>query len=165
MTSNHQSGFTFIELMVVITIVAIMAGATAQSLRVDPKTYNIKETSEHMNRTFGRLYQRAFVEEQAYGVVIGDEQFFTRLYNQEGVWLDMADKQAEENQFADNMLTDIRLDRSNPSLFPRRSTGTPDIVFMGDGTYTPFSLTLSYEDDDINPITLVGDGINPVVIE
>lgn len=149
-----QSGFTFIEIMVVIVILGVIAGSASQYLTFSPTRYEVEKATDAAMLQLNQLRKQSVFHAIPYGMVVSDRALEFRRYNQEEqVWGEYIF--SIDNELADIIQYDIEVQRSN---IIRNSRRDPDVVFLGDGSYTAFELHVS-SDDEAYQYTLIGDGM------
>lgn len=148
----QQQGFTLVELILVITIIAITAGAVTLGVRGQDESQRMRAELQLLADRF----EAAQIRSQAIGREIGffkeqDNYYFAVLdyWNEldsgqfEPVWL------PAERQWQLGKAFDIELD----------SQGSFEVLIQPDGLYQP-DFTIQGRDEGIVWMELVADGLN-----
>ena len=156
--SCSQAGFTFIEIMVVIVILGVIAGSASQYLTFSPARYEVEKAADTIMLQLNQLRKEAILQALPYGAKVEKDAVLFFSYNEEN-------QQWEEyrffidNELADIIQYDIDVQRSD---IVRNSRRDPDIIFTGDSYYTPFELTVT-DTDEAYLYVLTGNGLGAII--
>ncbi len=109
-TSRKQQGFTLIEIMVVVVIIAIFAGITAISLRTESPQRVLKSEGKRLNQVLRIALDEAQIQAIQVGLLFDQEgyQFYSL---QSRRWVPFAnDKAMARHKWPDNITADLTLE-------------------------------------------------------
>lgn len=169
---SRQRGFTLLEIMVVVFIIAIMAGLSFFALnQAGDRRYSSQ--AEDFLAWLEQLSDLAMLEGSAYGVK-ADEQSFQAVVFYNYAWYEVSVPEpfffddAVELSLTDNeseKKTDTRNSRSNNRNGERNRIVLPDIIMLPDGYIEPdANVSLAFE--NYAPLFVYRqeeDGINLVI--
>ncbi len=136
-----QSGFTFIETMVVLIIVGIIATFAAITLSSFTNSPSLKDTAERFKMRFNAARLQAIIRPANIGILINKNGFqmlqLKRNLKDKGLkWFSLYDdKVSDPNGFA-KMTVKTAQNKSD----------TPQILINPNGLATPFQFTISQKD-------------------
>ncbi len=155
-----ESGFTFIEIMVVIVILGVIAGSASQYLNFSPSRYETEKAADAAMLQLNQLKKQSVLHALPYGVIVNKEVLEFRTYDEDNEqWIEY--QFSIDNELADIVEYDVQVERSDIIRSSRRD---PDIIFTGNGSYTAFELTIK-SNDKAYEYRLTGDGISAITKE
>jgi prepilin-type N-terminal cleavage/methylation domain-containing protein len=145
---NRQRGFTLVEIMVVVTIVALMIsfGYLGFNQLLGRRT---DEESQSLRQWLQSVSDRARLEGAVYGIQIEGEQLLPLTYRQ-GIWLKVLDQQvwAGDSEYQLEFVAD-----GTPKQLldvAEANDLQPSLIFLPDGTQWPEGkIRMSYETQTI----------------
>jgi type II secretion system protein H len=150
-----QAGFTMIEVMVVLVILGIIASSASQYLSFSPTRYEVEKAADAAMMQLNQLKKQALLYAQPYGAVVDDNNLaFMNYDEQQKTWLPY--EFSIDNELASIIRYSIEVERS-----ATERNNDIDIIFSGDGSYTPFELQV-LSDDKSSIYTLTGDGTHAI---
>ncbi len=146
--TRAQSGFTLIEVMVVMLIIGLMVGAVALSLPARPNPLSVE--GKAMASTFRAFAQSSMVDRKAKGIRLTKTGYELMAY-QDGDWL-----LVQEVEYKLDAAPTVRLLRNGAkiNLEVARKIEGPMVRFDSTGLATPF--TLEVEDGAVT-VTITGN--------
>ncbi|HHJ35274.1 MAG TPA: type II secretion system protein GspH [Gammaproteobacteria bacterium] len=153
--SHPQHGFTLLELLVVVVIVAILFTYTTLAIRSDSPEDHIKKEAQRLERLFQLALEESILRGEEYAVEIYTDGYrFLKFTNNQ--WLPVeGDKLLRERELPQNMEIDMRLEETevviNLANDPKdqqsfsldsdkdenKSRAKPQIYLLSSGEITP----------------------------
>ena len=139
---SPQKGFTLIEIMVVIVIVAVLMGAVTLSFPpVGDKL--LKENTERFSALISLAQDESILQSAEIALEIDDKGYgFYR--NENNSWAALSEAPFKKRQLPADITSKLFLDGISTSL-EERENGSPQIVFLSSGEMTPFIYQLFHE--------------------
>lgn len=138
-----NQGFTLIEIMVVITIAAIMVGASVLAFP-DSSSDRLKKMGGRFSALISLAQDEAILQSQDFALEISDSgySFYRRV---DAKWEAYSDKPFVRRAVGGDIQAELVLEGLliNP---PSQDKVKPQIVISSSGEMTPFSYTLSNQD-------------------
>lgn len=166
-------GFTLIEIMVVLVIVAVMAGLLVFSFNDSPQQRVHREATT-LAALINAASDEAVMRSVELGLVIDDTGYqFVYFDPEKKQWQPARERALARHDFVESYTVDFTIDgaqvdettRQRIQALAARSEDValrPTLLIFSSGEVTPFRLALSAGQEP--PINLLGDGLNPVVI-
>jgi general secretion pathway protein H len=174
MPRARARGFTLLEILVVLVIMAAMAGLLVIGFKDSPEQRLRREAND-----LAALLNAAADEAVLHGFELGlaiDPSGYRFVYfdGEKKQWLAVPEKMLPPHNFVDETSVAVVLDgahideqaQQRIQLLSARSEDTklrPLLLLLSSGEVTPFTLTLGYGED--LKIVLSGDGLNPIVVQ
>ncbi|MCV2401456.1 prepilin-type N-terminal cleavage/methylation domain-containing protein [Marinomonas sp. C2222] len=149
---SKQRGFGLLEVLIALTIIAIIAGLSVPSLIPNQDKGAIEKTGFLVRQELQRLFDESWLNTKSFQVITspeGEWSVFSMKFDQ---WVE------DHNLFSN--IEDVSYAISLKNL--NGSSHSGKIYFMSSGEYTPFELVISNE---AYSKTLYGDGINDIKIK
>ena len=138
-----QKGFTLIEIMVVIVIVAVLIGAVALSFPpVGDKL--LKENADRFSALISLAQDEAILQSTELAVEITPTGY-SFYQNIDNSWTDFSDMPFKKRQLPTEINTKMYLDGILIDL-KDRDKNKPQVVILSSGEMTPFTYTLQFKD-------------------
>ncbi|KEQ18066.1 type II secretion system minor pseudopilin GspH [Endozoicomonas numazuensis] len=163
--SSHkpaQSGFTFIELMVVLLVLGVIASLVTLAPRMNQSPAAVQQ-AERLEILFKSVRDKAFFQNQTYGWVLKPDGYHWLRWNQDDarweVW--------EEAEFQSVTLPEAwqtTFEQDFSSIATSQPEPAVTAVIFPDYQMTPFRLSLSNADRSQTAV-LTTDGLNDVAIQ
>jgi general secretion pathway protein H len=167
-------GFTLIEVMVVLVIIAVMAGLLVLSFKDNP-AQRLRREANDLAALLNAAADEAVLHSIELGLAIDNEGYrFVYFDGEKKQWLAMTEKVLAPHKFADALTVAVALDGEHIDeqalqrihALSERSEDTalrPTLLLLSSGEVTPFTLTLSNGDE--LKVVVSGDGFNPIVVQ
>ncbi len=167
---RHHSGFTLIEMLVVLLIVGVLLGITLLSPITGSLHKIVQGQSSRLEVLFAQIRDRALLENAEYGFSIGkDGQYrWWRLPVEEKEWLLLDNSPYKAYQIPEKLNIWVEFgegkERSDDKGDDKGDDEGPMIVFFSDRTTTPFKLHIVPVDDRTQSVFLLTDGLSDVEV-
>jgi len=161
-TVNHGArragGFTLIEILVVLFIVAIMSGVVVANLPSFAQSGDFDTETQRLKTLLDLLRLESQIQDNEYGFKPGREGYeFAVLDPQAGRWRSLTEKPFGPRTLAPGLRLSVKVEDMGFSLGEAlESNSPPPIMILSSGEMTPCELTLS--DADELSRTLLTDG-------
>jgi general secretion pathway protein H len=169
----RRRGFTLIEVLVVLVIMAAMAGLLVIGVRDSPEQ-RLRREADNLAALINAASDEAVLRSMEFGLAIDDEGYrFVYFDMEKKQWLAAPERALAEHAFPDTVTVSMALDgeeldeqtRERMRAFSEQGEDEklrPLILLLSSGEITPFTLTLEYGEEF--RVVLQGDGLNPVVV-
>lgn len=138
-----SKGFTLIEIMVVVVIVAVLISAVALSFPpVGDKL--LKENADRFSALITLAQDEAILQSNELAVEITPTGY-SFYQNENNSWQAFTDKPFSKRQLPAEIKTKMYLDGISINL-EDRDKDKPQVVILSSGEMTPFSYTLQFKD-------------------
>jgi general secretion pathway protein H len=167
-------GFTLIELMVVLVIVAVLAGLVVVG-GGDTPARKLQREAQGLATLLNLAADEAVMQGAELGLFIDDDGYHFLMLDQEsGLWQEIERRPLQRHEFSQRYEVEFELDgeRMGPQLQQRLQqlarrggeAAAPLLLLLSSGEVTPFRLTLRLE-GSVGGMALHSDGLNPVRVE
>ena len=125
--SKHSSGFTLLELLVVIVIVGILISFTALTIRgVDPDDL-IKEEAQRFNQLMQLALEEAILKGLEYGIAFTPNSYTFLVQQEDKTWLPLDDKLLRKRELEHDLEIELTVDDNGVVLSEPVAIPTDDI--------------------------------------
>jgi general secretion pathway protein H len=171
---NNNRGFTLIEILTVLVIIAVMAGLLVIGFKDSPQRRLQREAGE-LAALINAATDEAVMRGLEFGLVIDDRGYgFVYFDMEKKQWLPVAQGSLAQHNFDEPHTVEVVLDNARISDAERQrvqafvargedAASRPLLLILSSGEVTPFTLTLGAGAD--SKIILSGDGFNPVTVQ
>jgi general secretion pathway protein H len=166
-------GFTLIEVMVVLVIMAAMAGLLVIGFRDNPEQ-RLRREADNLAGLLNAAADEAVMRGMELGLAIDDDGYrFVYFDLKKKQWQAAPERALAPHVFPDRIAVTIALDgeQLDDQVLERiRALSArgedeklrPSVLLLSSGEVTPFTLTLVY--GDAFRVVVSGDGFNPIVV-
>jgi general secretion pathway protein H len=170
---RRARGFTLIEILVTLVIVAVMAGLLVFGFR-DNSQQRLQREASDLAALLNLAADEAVLRGVELGLVLDEEGYqFVYFDGEKKTWQALPDRPLGEHRFPEPYeiafaLDGERVDKITQERLQKlreRSTETelrPTLLLLSSGEVTPFTLTLRHAQAQM---TLSGDGISPISVQ
>ncbi len=159
-TSSRSTGFTLIEVLVVVVIVAIVVSVMTLSVNVLGKDTAVQDESRRLVALFGLMREHAELENRDYGLRVEETGYQFFRYDPRRVeWQPVEDDDLfRRRPLPQGVRPRLYVEAREVSLRPptdKKLGWPPQVMVLSSGDLTSFELRLLREDTDAEA-TLIG---------
>ena len=159
--NNHQQGFTLIEIIVVVAIMAIVVTMMVLSTNFSHNEQALEKLGKNISKNIQLLYQEAIFENRNFAISLNPESLQVLFYNGEE-WILSEDKFFKTLEFQQGIHSDLRV--QNEAVKPVKPDKLePHILILSSGEMTPFTWLIENENNQTE-ITLDGSLLGKVTM-
>ena len=158
MSAPRASGFSLLEILVVLTILAVLTGTVMLSFTGAESEQALKGAAERMAMRIELARQHSLTRNREWGVYVQEDAYhFAEFDPEQAVWIEMIQRPFNENDLPD--LVGLSLDLEEYDSLPfEEEDDLPQILIFSSGEITPFTLLLEPE-WEANPWIVTSDGL------
>ncbi len=159
---NQASGFTLVEILVVLIIVSVMSGIVVTSLPSSFQNSDFDEESLRLKTVIELIREESLTRASEYGLDTDKDNYSFFVYNEiEQNWTKLTTKPYAEHKLANGILLKTTIEDNELILSDEEDEessvlNAPRILLLSSGEMTPFEITIALGRDKTR--TLVSDG-------
>jgi general secretion pathway protein H len=159
-SGGRARGFTLIEILVVVAIIAVISVGVLLSVNLTGRDHDLETESDRLLALFNYAREQAELQTREYGVRFDDDGYeFLTYDNRRGLWRDVTEDDALiPRKLPDGL--DVKLTvEARPVVLKRPAdpkTKTPQVMIFSNGDLTTFAATLE-RDGGVRSITVDED--------
>jgi general secretion pathway protein H len=138
-------GFTLIEVMVVVVIIAVLINFAVLTMGKSTYTDQLKEEAERFNSLVELASEEAMLRSVVIGVDITEESYSFLKLDEEKKWEAVSDNLFRERTLPETVELSIEVALPEGDEEEKR---TPEIILLNSGEMTPFELKISSQEID-----------------
>lgn len=155
---KRHTGFTLIEILVVLFIVSIMSGIVVAHLPSMSRTGDLTTEARRLKLLLGMVKQNALLEANEYGFKPKQTGYEFFVYDDLAQkWKPLTKRPFQERRLPDDLEINVTVENSPLKLKSENKKSAPPILLLSSGETTPFHLTISMPSAGASR-TLVADG-------
>ena len=159
---NQASGFTLVEILVVLIIVSVMSGIVVTSLPSSFQNSDFDEESLRLKTVIELIREESLTRASEYGLNTDKDNYSFFVYNEiEQNWTQLNTKPYAEHKLGYGILLKTSIEDNELILTDEEDEessvpNAPRILLLSSGEMTPFEITIALGRDKTR--TLVSDG-------
>ena len=159
---NQASGFTLVEILVVLIIVSVMSGIVVTSLPSSFQNSDFDEESLRLKTVIELIREESLTRASEYGLKTDKDNYSFFVYNEiEQNWTQLNTKPYAEHKLGYGILLKTSIEDNELILTDEEDEessvpNAPRILLLSSGEMTPFEITIALGRDKTR--TLVSDG-------
>ena len=160
MPASRTSGFSLLEILVVLTILAVLTGTVMLSFTGAESEQALKGAAERMAMRIELARQHALTRNREWGIYVDVENAgyrFAELNPEQQAWVEMSQRPFADNDLPDLVGLSLELDEYDSLPF-EEDEDLPQILIFSSGEITPFTLLLEPEWES-TPWAVSSDGL------
>lgn len=169
--ANSSRGFTLIEIMVVMVIVAVLAGTVSLVIGDNQQRHELENEARRLVALLDLTQDEAVFQNIEIGLQLDQQGYSFRALDEAKLsWISLPQDFLKNRTFPDWMTIDLQ--DSGNVIQPGDNEGeavadafSPQVLFFSSGESTPFLITLGYTGGDNFQYLIRSDGLNGVTLE
>ena len=159
---NQASGFTLVEILVVLIIVSVMSGIVVTSLPSSFQNSDFDEESLRLKTVIELIREESLTRASEYGLNTDKDNYSFFVYNEiEQNWTQLNTKPYAKHKLGYGILLKTTIEDNELILTDEEDeessvSNAPRILLLSSGEMTPFEITIALGRDKTR--TLVSDG-------
>ncbi|MGM0767684.1 MAG: type II secretion system minor pseudopilin GspH [Pseudomonadota bacterium] len=159
----RDSGFTLIEILVVLIVVGLLAALAVMNLGGGSQQ---RELANHVRETYLLMQtasEQAVLNNSELGLVFQEDSYRFVMFDENAdEWTEPADRMFRERSYPEWLVLAKYIESDTPRLASAEDRLRPDIVFFSSGETTPFEVEFTIGDDSSHMHVLASDGLSPL---
>jgi general secretion pathway protein H len=166
-SQQHSSGFTLIEILVVLVVVGMLVALATFTLGGNSVRRDLDNEVEKMFLLMKTVSEQAVLNNTEFGLVVEEEQYQFMAYNQQsGDWKPYGERLFRQRSIPQWMVVTKYIENDAPRLASDDDQPRPDVVLFSSGETTPFALEFSIGREGLSNEDYVhsigSDGVSPI---
>lgn len=158
MPAHRTSGFSLLEILVVLTILAVLTGTVMLSFTGAESEQALKGAAERMAMRIELARQHSLTRNREWGIFVEEDGYrFAEFDPEQQIWTEKNQRPFNENDLPDLVALSLDLEEYDSLPFEEQDE-LPQILIFSSGEITPFSLLLEPE-WETRPWQVTSDGL------
>ena len=164
--ARAAGGFTLIEMLVVVVIIAVVSAGMILSVTLTGRDRDLEKESDRLQALFSYTREQAELQTREYGVMFQDDSYEFLTYDvHRGAWRDVTEDDALiARKLPDGLDFKLKVE-ARPVVLTRPKDAkdkTPQVMIFSNGDLTTFEATLE-RDSGVRSVTLTQNDKGDVV--
>lgn len=162
-TRTRQSGFTLIEILVVLVVVGLLASLAVMSMGGSSRDRELENEIRELYLLMQTASEQAVLNNTELGLMLEDEGYrFVAWEEQSGEWRVPGEPMFRMRGLPEWVTVTEYIENDTPRLASDEDRLRPDVVFFSSGETTPFELEFTLGRDDSRMHIISSDGFSPL---
>ena len=162
----RASGFTLIEVLIVVVIIGVITAGIVLSVNITGRDRELEKESDRLFALFNYVREQAEVQTREYGVLFQDDGYEFLTYDaRRAMWRSMPDDEAlVARRLPDGLGVKLAVE-ARPVVLTRPKDAkdkTPQVMIFSNGDLTSFAATLERE-GGVRSVTVTEDDKGQIV--
>lgn len=143
--------FTLIEILVVVTIIAIIIGVVVLSVNVTGRDSELHKESKRLDALIAMVRESAEMQVRDYGLYLEEHGYRFLVFDaRQAQWIDAEEPELRPRSLPDGLALDLVLEGRDVILKPPAADALPlpQIVLYASGDLDSFTITMKRESTD-----------------
>lgn len=164
MRRANLSGFTLIEILVVLIIVGLLAALTVANMAGGSRQRELQAQVRDLYLLMQTASEQAVLNNREFGLVLEDGGYrFVAFADDAGDWGASSERIFRPRRFPEGMVVTEHLEMDVPRLASATQDSLrPDVVFFSSGETTPFELEFTLSGNTDTRHVIASDGVSPL---
>jgi general secretion pathway protein H len=149
--SGRQRAFTLIEILVVITIIAVIIGVVVLSVHVTGRDSELHKESKRLNALIAMAREQAEMQVRDFGLYLEDHGYRFMVFDpRRQLWIDAEERELRERNLPDGLVLSLVLEGREAILAPPigNMPPAPQVLLYASGDLSLFDITMKREKTD-----------------
>ena len=159
-----QSGFTFIEILVVIIVVGLLAALMVGNMGGSTQQRELENTARELFLLMQTASDQAVLNNAELGLILEEDGYrFVQFDDEQGAWVRERERLFAPRQWVEWLQLRPDIEDNLPRLTSAEDALKPDIVFYSSGETTAFELAMTIGNQPEPRHRLRSDGVSGIV--
>lgn len=160
LSRTRQSGFTLIEILVVLVVVGLLAALAVMSMGGSSRDREMENEVRELYLLMQTASEQAILNNTELGLILEEDSYRFVAEDQSGEWKQPAERMFRARSFPEWLTVTKYIESDTPTISSEEDTEFPDIIFYSSGEATPFELEFLVGRDESRMHTIASDGFS-----